>query len=50
MAHTLVKEVNGFKIKHWSLGNIFYIPYGSDWIVENHDLQVVENVAKSIKR
>lgn len=50
MAHTFVKKVNGFKIMHWSIGDKFYVPFGGDWILEHRDLNVVEELARKIKR
>ncbi|MCG7317657.1 hypothetical protein MHL86_10475 [Brevibacillus laterosporus] len=45
--HTFIQEVNGYKIKHWTLGDVYYIQGGSDWIIEDKDLsKVIEFVMK----
>lgn len=28
--HTLIKQVNGYTIRHWTLGDVFYIQEGEE--------------------
>lgn len=31
--HTFIKHVNGYTIRHWTLGDVFYIQEGEEWII-----------------
>ncbi|WP_336788384.1 hypothetical protein [Paenibacillus sp. MMO-177] len=47
--HTFIKVINGYKIKYWSFGDVYYIPMSADWIYEDKELSKVEEFAKSLK-
>ncbi|GAA4879729.1 hypothetical protein GCM10023310_69880 [Paenibacillus vulneris] len=47
--HTFVKVVNGYNIKHWSLGNVYYIIEKGKWLFEHKDLEMVEDYANTIR-
>lgn len=48
MAHTFINIVNGYKIRHWGLGDIYYISDGLNWSFEHKSLQVVEKHARTL--
>lgn len=41
--HTWIKDVNGTKIYHWTLGDLYYVTDSSgNWICKNKSIEVVE--------
>ncbi|WP_010499990.1 hypothetical protein [Paenibacillus elgii] len=48
--HTWIKEVNGQKIYHWTLGDVYYIEASGEWIYKDKSLSAVEEFAKQLKR
>lgn len=49
IAHTFVKNVNGYKINHWSLGGVSYINDEGNWIYKHEDLNKVEEFANNLQ-
>jgi hypothetical protein len=47
--HTYIKEVNGLKIYHWTLGDTYYFKTDDeqDWTFEDKNLKLVEEVAEN---
>lgn len=46
--HTLSGTVNGQKIYHWSLGDVYYITDSEgNWVVENQSFDVVVDAARN---
>jgi vacuolar-type H+-ATPase subunit C/Vma6 len=47
--HTWIKTVNGHKIYHWTLGDVYYIQDNEDWIFRHKELKEVEKFANQLK-
>ena len=50
MAHTFVKVVNGYEIRYWSMGDVYYIADGLDWHMQSKSLKSIEEQAEMLPR
>jgi len=50
MAHTFIKVVNGYEIRYWSMGDVYYIADGLDWHIQSKSLKSIEEQAEMLPK